>query len=85
MVARRYPVRAAWLFGSFARRENTPDSDVDLVIDLMAPLGFERACLCEELERSLNCSVDVIFGEHQLYQPVRAEFDHDKVLLYEAH
>ena len=38
------PVLKAWLFGSFARGEETPDSDVDLVEDgTMRPLIAEDA------------------------------------------
>ena len=28
------PVLKAWLFGSYARGEETPDSDVDILVDL---------------------------------------------------
>ena len=39
------PVMKAWLFGSFARGEEHPDSDVDLlvVIDHSRPVGLESS------------------------------------------
>lgn len=32
-VARKYGLRAVYLFGSYARNEATEDSDVDLIVD----------------------------------------------------
>lgn len=39
------PVLKAWLFGSFARGEETPDSDVDILVEdgTMRPLIAEDA------------------------------------------
>ena len=30
---REQPVNRAWLFGSFARGDETPDSDIDILVD----------------------------------------------------
>ena len=37
------PVLKAWLFGSFARAEETPDSDVDILVSLdrSSPIGLK--------------------------------------------
>lgn len=32
MVAKKYPVKKAWLFGSYAKGTNHPDSDIDIAI-----------------------------------------------------
>ena len=36
------PVLKAWLFGSFSRGEETPDSDVDIIVSLdkSKPIGL---------------------------------------------
>lgn len=83
-VAAQYGLARAELFGSYARGEQTPDSDVDIVVELSRPLGFKRAGLSAALQEILNVPVDVVFGATQLYAPVRAGFEHDKVALYEA-
>ena len=60
-VLSRLPVVSAALCGSFARDEQTPDSDVDLLVSF-APGSriddVERAR--EELEREVGRDVDVI-------------------------
>jgi uncharacterized protein len=53
------------LFGSYARDEAGPDSDVDLLVDTSRPLGLEfltvERLLGERLGRSVEfCSADVM-------------------------
>jgi predicted nucleotidyltransferase len=49
------------LFGSVLRREERPDSDVDLLIDMAEDRGFaDYLALVEELESVLERHVDVI-------------------------
>lgn len=78
-----YGVAKTYLFGSYARGEQQADSDVDLVLELGAPLGFKRFALTKDLESRMGVSVDVVFGEAQLYAPVCAQYNKDKVVLYE--
>ncbi len=84
MDAPSYGVSRAFLFGSYARGEQTPDSDIDIVVELSRPLGFKRARLAESLENRLGVPVDLVFGSNQLFAPVRERFERDKVALYEA-
>lgn len=79
-----YGVARAMLFGSYARNEQDERSDVDLVLELGRPLGFKRAELCELLGQRLGVPVDVIFGEEQLCEPVRRQFECDRMVLYEG-
>lgn len=60
-VFSQYGVRRAYLFGSFARGEQDEESDVDLRVELDAPLGMQQAGqLLEDLEDACGRSVDVI-------------------------
>lgn len=79
-----FGVSRAYLFGSYARGEQTPDSDIDIVIELARPLGFKRAKLCESLQERLDTPVDVVFGASQLYAPIFDSYERDRVALYEA-
>jgi predicted nucleotidyltransferase len=58
LVQRR--VVGVWLFGSFARGEARPDSDIDLAILCDPPLQFDRVILMERLARATGREVDVI-------------------------
>ena len=60
-VAQRYGMERVCLFGSYARGEARPDSDIDLHIDSGAIRGyFELAGFYRELEEALAMPVDVL-------------------------
>lgn len=59
-LARRYPIRRLGLFGSVARGEAGPGSDVDVLVEFSGPIGFEVADLALELEALLGRRVDLV-------------------------
>ena len=60
-VVRRFGGRNPRLFGSVARGEDGPDSDVDLMVDLEPGLGiFALMRIQDEAERILGVRVDVV-------------------------
>ena len=79
------PVLKAWLFGSYARGEDTPESDVDLLVefDHSSPIGlFAYARMWRELEERLGCQVDLV--EDGTLLPFAVESaNRDKKLVYE--
>ena len=75
----------AWVFGSFARREETPNSDLDLLVDydktnipsLLTLIDYQL-----DMEKMINRDVDLIVnGALKPFAIPSAE--HDKYLLYE--
>lgn len=55
-----FAVKALFLFGSVARDEATPESDVDFLVEFDRPVGlFTLLGLKAYLEELLGCSVDV--------------------------
>ncbi len=79
------PVLRAWLFGSYARGEETPESDVDLLVefDHSSPIGlFTYAQIWRELQERLG--VDVGLVEEGTLKPFAVESaNRDKKLVYE--
>ena len=79
------PVLKAWLFGSFARGEETAKSDVDLLVmfDHSTPIGlFAYARMHRELEERLGRKVDLV--EEGCLMPFAEEsVNRDKFLIYE--
>lgn len=71
-LAVRYGARRIRVFGSVARREEQPDSDVDILVDL--PRGYDlfaqRLPLTEHLMLLLQRKVDLV-PEHELNPHVR--------------
>jgi len=50
------PVVKAWVFGSFSRGEETPSSDVDIIVvlDRSQPVGLKFFGMCEDLKELLG-------------------------------
>jgi len=55
-----FGVKSLAIFGSVARNEARPDSDVDILVEFARPVGlFEFVDLKDYLERLLECQVDL--------------------------
>jgi predicted nucleotidyltransferase len=74
----RYPIRSIGIFGSFARGEAGPDSDVDILVEFSGPVGFEVADLAFELEDLLGLKVDLV-PHGALRDRMRARVESDLV------
>jgi predicted nucleotidyltransferase len=60
-IARRHGVERVRVFGSMARGEAHPESDVDLLIRLLPGHGFsDFMAFCREVEAALGRRVDVL-------------------------
>ena len=78
------PVLKAWLFGSYARGEQTPLSDVDLLVvyDKDGISLLKHCAMINDLEKLLDRSVDLI--EDGTLLPFAVESaNRDKRLIYE--
>ena len=79
------PVVRAWLFGSFARGEERPSSDVDLLVlfDKDAKVSLLRhASMIDDLEDKLQRPVDLV-TEGTLLPFAVDSANRDKRLIYE--
>jgi len=56
----RFGVRRLAVFGSYARDEATPLSDVDILVELERPIGWEIVDLHDYLEELLGLPVDLV-------------------------
>ena len=79
------PVMKAWLFGSFSRGEETPDSDVDILVEYDKNARISLLSISHmmgELEKSTGRRVDLI--EEGCLLPFAVESaNRDKMLIYE--
>ena len=78
------PVLKAWLFGSYSRGEERPDSDVDILVSLdhSQPVGLKFFGMWGDLERMLGRQVDLV-TESGLAVHARESVENDKKLIYE--
>jgi hypothetical protein len=81
---RTQPVVKAWLFGSFARGEETPLSDVDLLVqyDEGGISLLKHAAMICELEKILDRPVDIV-EDGTLLPFATDSANRDKKLIYE--
>jgi predicted nucleotidyltransferase len=81
-------VKRIALFGSVVRGQDTPGSDIDILVTLKPrserpPLGlFKWIALEEELSERLSRKVDLV-SEDGLSPYIRPYVDREKVILYE--
>lgn len=77
------PVEKAWLFGSYARGEQTDESDVDIMVTFSESITlFKHIDIINDLESILKKKVDVVPVD-MMYPRVRRYADKDKILIYE--
>lgn len=77
------PVKKAWLFGSYSRGEETPESDVDLLVifdEHVTLFGYAR--IYGLLKDALHKEVDLV-EEGTLLPFAVPSSERDKILIYE--
>ena len=79
------PIIKAWIFGSYARGEEQPDSDIDILVDFdknSYPSLLSHAGMIIDIEDLLGKKIDLVPDEC-LYPRLRPFVDADKILIYE--
>ena len=79
------PVQRAWLFGSFAREEETTDSDIDILVQFIPDAKislFDYGGIVYELEQKTGRKIDLV--QENMLKPFAVQSaERDKILIYE--
>ena len=75
----RYHIESLGLFGSFARNEGRPDSDVDILIGLKQPNLFTYSIIAQQLETIFGRRVDLISSKAKLKDEFRSSVEKEVV------
>jgi uncharacterized protein len=59
-VLKKYGVKKAALFGSYARGDSNAESDIDILIEPPQNMGLTFVSLKQDLEETLNKKVDLV-------------------------
>lgn len=78
-LANKHGAKNIRIFGSFARGDNTPESDADFLVDMQGSL-LNRIAFMQELEDLLGRKVDVL-TEKSVHWYVRERILQEAVLL----
>lgn len=81
-LAEAYGIEKVFLFGSYARGEATPKSDIDLRIDKGEIVGIQLGGFYADLEERLNISIDLLTTE-QISPEFLNRIKKEEILLYE--
>ena len=80
------PILRAWLFGSYSRGEETPESDIEILVDYDESKGmvslFKMGGMLMDLTAITGTQVDLV-ERRGLKAFARASVDNDKILIYE--
>lgn len=81
-----YDVKAAFLFGSFARGEQTEESDIDLRLVCGPSMTYGVLLkISEELEQALERDIEIVTNPPERMRPrFWKSIKDEEVLLYEA-
>jgi predicted nucleotidyltransferase len=55
-----YPIKSLAIFGSYARKEQGEQSDLDLLVEFNDKIGIRFIDLAEELEKIIGFKVDLV-------------------------
>lgn len=75
----RFRVKNMALFGSYARGDQTPESDVDILVDVEPRIGLEFVTLSERLESLLGLPVELVSRralKPRFYQSIKDELEY---------
>lgn len=59
-LEKKYGVKELSIIGSYARCDQTEESDLDIMVDFYEPIGWEVVDLRDELEQLPGISVDLV-------------------------
>lgn len=81
IITKYLPDARIYLFGSRARHDNTPESDIDILVDNGMPIdNHALSCISDDLEEStIPFTVDVV-DAHRMSQEFSQDIMKDRVL-----
>lgn len=60
LLEKNYGIKAIALFGSYSRNEQTPESNIDILVEHSSPLGFKFLDMVYELDNLFKKEVQVV-------------------------
>ena len=80
-LSEAYGITALAIFGSTARNEAGPGSDVDVYVDVKQPNLFELGGLFLDLKELLGTEIDLVHEHSRLPQSFRRRFEQEGIFV----
>jgi predicted nucleotidyltransferase len=71
-----YPIKSLAIFGSYARKEQNEESDLDLLVEFNDRIGMRFVDLAEEIEKLTGIKVDLVSRKgvkEKYYQRIQSD------------
>lgn len=82
-IGKKHGLKTVYLFGSYARGEARPDSDIDLLIEPSETKSlFELGGIYEDFKDTFNVDIDVVTAG--ISQRFLNRIKNDRILIYAA-
>ena len=75
----KFGIKSIGLFGSFARNEAGPNSDIDILVGLKQPNLFTYAIIKDQLETVFGRSVDLVSSKSKLKDSFKARIEKEVI------
>lgn len=56
----KYPIKSMAIFGSYSRREQNDNSDLDILVEFKDKIGIRFIDLAEEIESIIGFKIDLV-------------------------
>jgi uncharacterized protein len=60
LLYEKYPIQSMAIFGSYARKEQNDQSDLDLMVEFSGKIGIRFVDLADEIEKLIGLKVDLV-------------------------
>ena len=74
-----YPIKTMAIFGSYARREQHEDSDLDIVVEFTDKIGIRFIDLANEIENLIGLKIDLVSRKgikEKYYQAIKSDLNY---------
>ena len=75
----KYPIKSMAIFGSYARKEQKEESDLDLIVEFNGEIGIRFIDLADEIENLIGFKVDLVSKngiKDKYYRAIQSDLIH---------
>ena len=76
MLYEKYPIKSMAIFGSYARKEQNDQSDLDLLVEFREKIGIKFIDLADDIEKIIGLKVDLVSKKgikEKYYQSIQTD------------